>query len=70
MDTLTIIAVLGGAAAFAGLLYISAYEAGRKSGQQAERFLANRCVAGVLQEMSKLPKVTRTPKRKARRASK
>jgi hypothetical protein len=69
MDTLTIIAMLGGAAAVAGLLYISAYEAGRKSGRAAERMLADRRVSGVLAEMRQLPKVTRTPKRK-RRASK
>ncbi len=60
------IALCGGAAAFAGLLYVSAYEAGRKSGQQAERYLANRRVSGVLAEMTKLPKVTQTPKRKRR----
>jgi hypothetical protein len=69
MDTLTIIAMLGGASAFAGLLYVSAYEAGRKSGRAAERLLADRRVNGVLAEMSQLPKLTKTPKRK-RRASK
>jgi|688.fasta_scaffold17751_13 hypothetical protein len=69
MDTLTIIAMLGGASAFAGLLYVSAYEAGRKSGRAAERLLADRRVNGVLAEVSQLPKLTKTPKRK-RRASK
>jgi hypothetical protein len=69
MDTLTIIAMLGGAVAFAGLLYLSAFEAGRKSGRRIERVLADRRVNGVLAEMSQLPKLTKTPKRK-RRASK
>jgi hypothetical protein len=69
MDTLTITSMLVGASAFAGLLYVSAYEAGRKSGRAAERLLADRRVSGVLAEMSQLPKLTKTPKRK-RRASK
>jgi hypothetical protein len=70
MDTLTLIALCGGAVALFGLLYLSAFEAGRKSGRAAERLLADRRVNGVLAEMSKLPKVTRTPKRAKRRASK
>jgi hypothetical protein len=69
MDTLTIIAMLGGAVAFAGLLYLSAFEAGRKSGRRIERVLADRRVSAVIDEMTKLPKLTKTPKRK-RRASK
>ena len=65
MDTLTILLVIVGLAAFAGLVYLAGYELGQADGATTERESANRRINGVLDSINTRPPKTAKNRRKA-----
>jgi hypothetical protein len=69
MDTLTILLVIVGLAAFAGLVYLAGYELGQADGVTTERQSANRRINGVLDSLnSRRPKAAKNRRKAARKA--
>jgi hypothetical protein len=69
MDTLTILLVIVGLAAFAGLVYLAGYELGQADGVTTERESANRRINGVLDSVNtRKPKAAKNRRKAARKA--
>jgi hypothetical protein len=69
MDTLTILLVIVGLAAFAGLVYLAGYELGQADGVTTERESANRRINGVLDSINtRRPKAAKNKRKAARKA--
>ena len=69
MDTLTILLVIVGLAAFAGLVYLAGYELGQADGVTTERESANRRINGVLDSINtRRPKAAKNRRKAARKA--
>ena len=69
MDTLTILLVIVGLAAFAGLVYLAGYELGQADGVTTERESANRRINGVLDSINtRKPKAAKNKRKAARKA--
>lgn len=69
MDTLTIILVTLGLAAFAGLVWLAGYQLGLAAGEVSGLEQANRRVRGVLDSInSRRPKSAKNRRKAARKA--
>jgi hypothetical protein len=69
MDTLTILLVIVGLAAFAGLVYLAGYELGQADGVTTERESANRRINGVLDSINtRRPKAAKNRRKAQRKA--
>jgi hypothetical protein len=69
MDTLTILLVIVGLAAFAGLVYLAGYELGQADGVTTERESANRRINGVLDSINtRKPKAAKNRRKAQRKA--